>query len=82
MKKVVFATKVNSRNFIDDFGADIKNIIGGRLKTYEICINEALEGALTELVLNHPQVVNIKIQVSEFSNKSILVVVYGEIDVE
>jgi len=80
MIKIVFSTKVNSRNFVDDFGADIKNIIGGRLKTYEICINEALEQALEELRKKYGLVSNIKIQVSEFGNKSVAVIVYGEID--
>ena len=82
MKKIVFVSKVNSRNFVDDFGADLKNIIGGRLKTYEICINEALTEAAEELYKKYPTVENVKIQVSEFSNKSILVVMYGEINVE
>jgi uncharacterized protein YbjQ (UPF0145 family) len=80
MKKIVFSTKVNSRNFVDDFGADIKNIIGGRLKTYEVCINEAVSEAIMELTQKYSEVENVKIQLSEFGNKSIAVIVYGEIN--
>jgi uncharacterized protein YbjQ (UPF0145 family) len=82
MQKIVFVSKVNSRNFVDDFRADLKNIIGGRLKTYEICVNEALNQAIEELYNKYPLVANVKIQISEFSNKSILVVVYGDVNAE
>lgn len=77
ISKVVWKTKVNSRNFISDFGANLKNIIGGRLRTYERMIDESIKQATDELQAEYPTVQDIKIQISEFSNKSVLVTVYG-----
>ncbi len=78
--KMVFKTRVISRNFVSDFGASLKNIIGGRLKTYEKMLNTAIEEVQGDLLKEHPQATNIKMQITEFQNASIAVVVYGEIN--
>ena len=80
MNKIVWKTKVNSRNFISDFGADLKNIIGGKLRAYEVMIDKAIEEASSELTKEYPNVQDIKFQITEFSNKSVAVIVYGRVE--
>ena len=80
MKKMVWCTKVQSRNFISDFGAYLKNIIGGNLKTYETMIDLAITQASNELYKKHPNVQDVKMQITEFSNSSISVTIYGVVD--
>lgn len=75
---IVWKTKVYSRNFVSDFGATLKNIIGGRLKTYETMINDCIKEATDELQSDYMGVKNIRMQITEFQNASISVTVYGE----
>ena len=79
MVKIVWKSKVFSRNFVSDFGAILKNIIGGRLKTYEKMLDRAITEATSELTEEYPQVKNVKMQITEFQNASIAVTVYGEV---
>jgi uncharacterized protein YbjQ (UPF0145 family) len=81
-RKLVWITKVQSRNFVTDFGASLKNIIGGRLRSYEKMTNEAIEEAQLELFSKHPLVEDIKMQITEFTNKSVMVTIYGTIIAE
>jgi len=78
--KIVWKTKVNSRNFVSDFGANIQNIIGGRLKTYESMIDLSIKEATDELIKENPKVTDIKMQITEFANASIAVIVYGVVN--
>lgn len=48
-KGIVFGEVVAGVNFIKDFGASIRNIIGGRSSSYEGELIEARENALREL---------------------------------
>jgi uncharacterized protein YbjQ (UPF0145 family) len=77
MKKIVWVTRVSSRNYISDFGASFKNIIGGRLKTYEKMIDEGIKEATEELISKYPDAEDIKFQINEFSNQAISIIVYG-----
>lgn len=79
---IIFIRKVRvvSRNFVSDFGANIINIIGGRLKTYEEMIKEGIDETVLELQKENTEVRNIKLQVTEFSNSSIAIIAYGEIE--
>jgi len=76
---IVWKTKVYSRNFVSDFGASLKNIIGGRLKTYEKMLDKGIKECTDELLAEHPSVKNVRMQITEFQNASILVTVYGEL---
>jgi len=77
---IVFKNIVQSRNFVSDFGATIKNIIGGRLKTYEKMMNEGVTEAITQLETEYPGVHDIRMQITEFKNASICITVYGVVD--
>jgi len=80
MKQMVWSTKVQSRNFISDFGAYLKNIIGGNLKAYETMIDLAIKQASDDLYKKYPNVQDVKMQITEFSNSSISVTIYGVVD--
>jgi len=77
--KIVWETNFISRNFVNDFGASLKNIIGGRLRTYENMLNQSIKEVTDSLTQKYPAVEDIKMQVTEFKNASICVVVYGVI---
>jgi len=78
--EVVWNTKVQSRNFITDFISSLKNIIGGRLTAYENMLDNAIKEATEELQAEHPNVRDVKMQITEFHNASIAVTVYGVVD--
>ena len=80
MTRLVWITKVNSRNFISDFGSELKNIVGGRLKAYESMIDSGIKQASEELYAKYPQVQNVKFQITEFGNRSVAVIIYGDIN--
>lgn len=48
-KKVVFGEVITGVNFVKDFGAGIRNLVGGRSKGYEDELVRARENALSEL---------------------------------
>lgn len=76
---IVYKNVVQSRNFVSDFGATIKNIVGGRLKTYEKMLDEGIAEALKKLYDEYPAVRDVKMQITEFKNASICITVYGEV---
>ena len=78
--KIVWVSKVQSRNFVSDFIAGLKNIIGGRLKTYERMLDLAVKEATEELTTKYPDVTGVTMQITEFHNASIAVTVYGVIN--
>lgn len=78
--RIVFKNVVISRNFVSDFGAKLKNIVGGRLKTYEAMLDEGITEATNKLLSEYPNVKDVKMQVTEFSNSSICITVYGVVN--
>lgn len=48
-KGIVFGEVITGINFIKDFGAGIRNFLGGRSQSYENELTEAREQALSEL---------------------------------
>ena len=79
MTKLVYVCRVMSANFIRDFFASLRNIIGGRLKPYENMLNKAIEETRVEFEEKYPRAKNFKMQVTEMHDASIVVVIYGEI---
>jgi uncharacterized protein YbjQ (UPF0145 family) len=78
----VYAVRVLSRNFVDDFGAELKNIIGGRLKTYEVMLSEGIKECLGELHEKHgDNLSEVKIEISQLTNGSLALIVYGIVGV-
>ena len=77
--KFVWSSKVVSKNAIADMFAGLKNIIGGRLRTYERMTDEAIRLCVQELTNKHSGVHNIKLQITQLSEDAVLCVAYGEI---
>lgn len=80
MAKIVHNTKVYSRNFVEDFTSNLKNIIGGRLKAYERMVEKAVEECSKELYEEHPTLKDFRMQITEFHNASISVTCYGIVE--
>lgn len=80
MQKLVWCHRVVSKNFVSDFGASLKNIIGGRIKTYEKMVQDALTDANKEFQAKHPDARNVSLFMEQLGNQVLIVVVYGVID--
>lgn len=77
--RTVHKVRVFSKNFVTDFFQNLKNIVGGRLKAYEKMIEQAIDESISDLLREHPLVKNLKMQVTEMTDGSIAVIVYGEV---
>jgi len=77
MEKIVWVTKVISRNFVSDFIAHIKNIMGGRLKTYEKMLDNSLKESVDEFYNKYPTAKQVRIEFTEFTNGSLAIIVHG-----
>lgn len=71
--KIVWATRVVTRNFIKDVIGNLENILGRRITSYELMINVAIKDALKEI----GKVKEPKIEISELTGGSMAIVVYG-----
>lgn len=80
MEKIVWVTKVISRNFVSDFIAGLINIIGGRLKTYEKMLDKSLHEVTDEFYRLYPEAKQIRIEFTEFTSGALAVIVHGVID--
>lgn len=78
-EKIVWVTRVISRNFVSDFFSQLKNIIGGRLKNYEKMIDETLKEITDEFHRTYPQAKDIRVEFTEFSNQALAIIVHGVI---
>jgi len=79
MTKTVFAVRVITKDVITDAFARFRNIIGGRVKSYEKTIKENLEEAYHELLLQFPDVKNIRFGTTEFIEGGAEIIIYGEV---
>jgi len=50
---IVYKNRVWSKNFISDFGMKLKNIVGGRLKSYEKMMDKATQPKLSMNLLQN-----------------------------
>ena len=80
MEKIVWVTKVVSRNFMSDFVANAKNILGGRLKTYEKMLNNSLDEVTKEFYNKYPNATQVRIEFTEFTNGALAIIVHGVIN--
>ena len=79
-KGIVTGEIVAGINFIKDFGASIRNIIGGRSAGYEEELVEARNNALREMEMKAAQiganaVVGVKIDYESFGNAGMIMVI-------
>lgn len=71
--KMKYAVRVMTRSFVKDFMGELQNITGKRITTYEAMVRKGIEECLKEL----GNVDNFRIQISELTNGSMVIVVYG-----
>ncbi len=79
MEKIVWITRVISRNFVSDFIAEAKNILGGKLKTYEKMLDNSLKEVTKEFYKKYPEAKQLRIEFTEFTNGSLAIIVHGVI---
>jgi uncharacterized protein YbjQ (UPF0145 family) len=79
MVKTVFKVRIITKDAISDAFARFKSIIGGRVKVYEKLIQETLEDCYHELVLEFPNIKNIKFNSVEIQSDAAEIVIYGEV---
>jgi uncharacterized protein YbjQ (UPF0145 family) len=82
MTKTVFKVRVITKDVITDAFARFRSIIGGRVKSYEMAIQEGLEDAYHELVLEFPDVKNVRFGNTEFLSDGAELIIYGEVSDE
>jgi len=75
--KEVFIVRVITKDMISDFFARMKSLIGGRIKSYEILIQETLEEMYNELVTKYPNIQEIKIATTEMIKDGAELIMYG-----
>ena len=81
-EKIVWVTQVISRNFMSDFLSQLKNIVGGRLKSYENMINNSLEKVTEEFYTKYPDAKDLRIEFTEFTGGAMAITVHGVINVK
>lgn len=81
MTRLVWVIRVVSKNFVTDFGMSLKNIVGGRLKSYEYMVDTGVSEAYAELIKKWGVVENVRIETSQLTNGSVQVIVYGSVNV-
>ncbi len=79
---IVNGSTVRSKNAFKDFGAGLKNIFGGELKSYTKLMNETREEALKRMVgqaqqLGANAVVNVRFATSDVAQGAAEIYVYG-----
>lgn len=79
MERIVWITKVVSRNFVSDFLENIKNIMGGRLKNYERLLDHSINMATEEFYNKYPEAKEVRIEFTEFTNGALAIIVHGVI---
>lgn len=79
-QKIVWVHQVVSRNFVSDFGASLKNIIGGRIGTYERMFQKALTETTDEFMKKYPNAKNISMRFEQFGQASVFIIVYGVVN--
>ena len=76
-ERIVWVTKVISKNFVTDFLADMKNIIGGQIKSYERMIDKTLHEVTKEFYQKYPKAKDLRIEFTEFTQGAMAITVHG-----
>jgi len=81
MEQIVWVTKVVSRNVVSDFLSNLKNIVGGRLKSYERMIDNQLKEVTKEFHHKYPESKEVRIEFTEFTQGALAIIVHGVVNV-
>jgi len=78
--RTIFKVRVVTKDVVSDMFARFRSIIGGRVKSYERVIQEALDDAYNELKKEYPNVKNVRFGTTEMLNDGAEIIVYGEVE--
>jgi uncharacterized protein YbjQ (UPF0145 family) len=73
-----YKVRIVTKNYIDDYISRAINILGGRLKVYEKMIEDVLNQFITEIYKEYPSIKDLHIDVDEFTNGALIILVYGD----
>ena len=79
---MVSGSTVRSKNAVLDFGAGLKNVFGGELKSYTSLLNDARKEAISRMeqqarVLGANAIINVRFATSSITSCAAEVYVYG-----
>lgn len=79
---LVCGSTVRAKNAFKDFGAGLKNLVGGELKSYTALLEEARQQALTRMIHQAEQlganaVINVRFATSNIAQGASELYVYG-----
>jgi len=79
---IVSGSTVRAKNAVLDFGAGLKNMVGGELKSYTSLLSEAREESISRMVqqaqqLNANAIVNVRFATSAITSGAAEVYAYG-----
>lgn len=78
MEKRVRIVKVVTRNFILDFSANIQNIFGSNLTSYEKMVNKAIDQIEEEMVEQNIELEWYRYEITQLTNGAVAVLMYGD----
>lgn len=79
---IVQGSTVRAKNVFRDFGASLKNLVGGELKSYTELMNESRQGALDRMIqeaeaLGANAVLNVRFSTSTITQGAAELLAYG-----
>lgn len=77
--RTVFVVRVVTKDMVSDFFARIRSIIGGRVKSYELLMQETLDDMAKELYKKYPKVKNVRLGTTEMISDGAELILYGEV---
>ena len=80
MERIVWITRIISKNFMTDFIANVKNILGVRLKSYERMLDNSLKECVDEFYIKYPKAKQVRIEFTEFTAGALAVIVHGVVE--
>ncbi len=78
MEKRVSIVKVVTRNFILDFFANIQNIFGSNLTSYEKMVEKAIAQIETELKEKEIKLEWYRYEITQLTNGAVAILLYGD----
>ena len=70
--------KVVTRNFIADFIAQIQNLAGKRMRTYERMMDDGVKACWADIAEQKIKVKWYRVQITDLTQGAIAIMIYGE----
>lgn len=76
--RTVFRVRVITKDMVTDLFANLKSLVGGRIKSYEQLIQKNLEEMEKELREEFPDIKNIRMSTTEMIRDGAELILFGE----